>query len=450
MKTDLRPYHLRLTESLKTSLVGNMKKIHIKKKSVSNLFRYEGRVKQTGREVDLRLFNKPLYLDAKAKTLEVQGLATYEDIVDFTLPFGFLPLIAPELKHITVGGATVGIGIESNSYKYGFVHDGLLEAEVLLPDGEIVVCTPTNQYSDLFYALPNSYGTLGYILKVKIQLRQAENYVELHTEQFTDYKAFLMALKAATKLNSVEYIESLIYSKQELYLVIGRQTNKPANLMSIYGGTIFYKEISHPGSLCLTTKDYIFRYDPEWFWAIPDSPLYRLFRACSPKNLRNSSFYTRYLKWQRWLSGKLSFYNFEDSRLEQLIQDWEVPWQQADTLLSFALETFDLDEKPLMATPIKTTGLASCYPMLKDELYFNLGSYGYVVKQSTQPDYYNTKIMDKFCFDHQGIKMLYSTTFIGEAAFNKVYDGQTYKSLKKKYDPRGLLPSLFEKAVKSR
>ena len=49
------------------------------------------------------------------------------------------------------------------------MHDGLLEAEVLLPDGKIISCDRYNQYSDLFHALPNSYGTLGYILKAKIK-----------------------------------------------------------------------------------------------------------------------------------------------------------------------------------------------------------------------------------------------------------------------------------------
>ena len=32
--------------------------------------------------------------------------------------------MAPELKHITVGGATVGIGIESTCFRYGFVPKG--------------------------------------------------------------------------------------------------------------------------------------------------------------------------------------------------------------------------------------------------------------------------------------------------------------------------------------
>ena len=89
--------------------------------------------------------------------MDVEGLATYESMVTYCLAAGFLPTVVPELKPITIAGATVGIGIESSCYRSGFVHDGLIEADVLLPDGRIVTCREDNEYADLFYALPNSY-----------------------------------------------------------------------------------------------------------------------------------------------------------------------------------------------------------------------------------------------------------------------------------------------------
>ena len=389
MKTDLRSHHAQLVKDLEAGLAGNDQRIRIKKKTISNLFRYDGRSQQTSREVDLSNFDRPLYFDAATRTLEVQGLTTYERIVDFTLPLGFLPTVTPELKHITIGGATVGIGIEANSYRYGFVHDGLIEAEVLLPSGKVVVCRADNDYADLFYGLPNSYGTLGYILRATIQLRPAEPFVELTTEKFTDYQLFLAAMQAATKVESNDYIESLVYAPDELYLIVSHETSVGRDAKSIYGSTIFYREISKSGTLLLPTKGYIFRYDPEWFWAIPETGLYAKFRKYAPRRFRNSGFYARYLALQGSLSGILPFLKtVEDDSLEQLIQDWEVPWKQADTLLKFALDTFDLPGVPLMATPIKTPAHAACYPMIKDELYLNLGSYNYVRKQPGQPAYF--------------------------------------------------------------
>ena len=46
-------------------------------------------------------------------------MTTYEDLVDATLPHGLMPLVVPQLKTITLGGAVTGLGIESTSFRNG-------------------------------------------------------------------------------------------------------------------------------------------------------------------------------------------------------------------------------------------------------------------------------------------------------------------------------------------
>jgi hypothetical protein len=53
--------------------------------------------------------------------------------------------------------------------------------------------------------------------------------------------------------------------------------------------------------------------------------------------------------------------------------------------------------------------------------------------------------MDRLCFDLNGIKMLYSSTFLNESEFGERFNGTAYAALKKKYDPDGNAPTLFEK-----
>ena len=151
--------------------------VRLKKNTSSNLFRYRPGC-QAERLPTLPICNHVLRLDPAEKTLEAEGMATYQNIVHFTLERGFLPTVAPELKHITLGGAIVGIGIESSCFRHGFVHDGVLEADVVLPDGKVITCTP-KEFSDLFQGLPNSYGTLGYILRARIRLVPARSFVHL-------------------------------------------------------------------------------------------------------------------------------------------------------------------------------------------------------------------------------------------------------------------------------
>lgn len=435
------PDHAKQVAQLTAELVGNTERLRVKKKTVSNLFRYGGRGKVEGRQIDLSDFNQPLQLDARAQTLDVQGLATYEQIVDYCLPQGFLPLVTPELKHITVGGAMVGIGIETNSFRYGFVHDGVLAVQVLLPTGQVVEATANNDYADLFYGLPNSYGTLGYILRVKLKLRRVQPYVRLTTTQFSEPQVWLDAMKSAAADPANDYVDGLVYSSQRLYLTVARDSAEGDQLGDIYRGEPFYKQISRPGEFTLATKDFMFRYDPDWFWNIGETGVYGGFRQWAPKALRNSAFYTRFRAWQKRF-GSLS----DNPEEEELIQDWEVPWREAGGLLGFALTHIDLDGRPMLGTPLKTPAHATLYP-IKPELYFNLGSYGRIKKPADQPLYQATRQMDDYCFAHGGTKMLYSSTFLARDDFDQHYNGSAYRKLKAKYDPQGLAPILYDKVV---
>jgi hypothetical protein len=53
--------------------------------------------------------------------------------------------------------------------------------------------------------------------------------------------------------------------------------------------------------------------------------------------------------------------------------------------------------------------------------------------------------MDDKCFELDGVKMLYSSTFLDERAFNARFNGAAYAKLKAKYDPNGHAQTLFEK-----
>ena len=122
-------------------------------------------------------------------------MTTFSDLTDVALQYNLMPPVVSELKLITIGGAVSGIGIESSSFKYGLVHETMLAAEVLLGDGTVVYCTPTNKYKDLFFGLPNSYGTLGYILRLKIKLVSVKKYTHITHHSFDNSKDFFAFIK---------------------------------------------------------------------------------------------------------------------------------------------------------------------------------------------------------------------------------------------------------------
>jgi FAD/FMN-containing dehydrogenase len=417
--------------------------LRLQKSTISNLFRYQPRG-AASRRLSLGEFNHVLGLDRLARTVDVEGLTTYETVVRHCLNEGFLPLVAPELKHITVGGATVGIGIESTCYRYGFVHDGLREADVLLPGGKIVTARADNEHADLFNALPNSYGTLGYILRARIAVHRAGPFVHLHVEKFRNAAAYLEAMRVATESPDLTFVEGLFFGDNRFFLMTGRFVDQVPWCDDIVRRDVFYRLVEKRRDIYLKTFDYIFRYDPDWFWNVPETGPYNLFRRYAPEQWRNSAFYTKYVAMKGKALGKLGL---SDDRTEPLIQDWEVPWRRGEDLIGFAIDNVDLASRPWAAVPIKAPRQPTLYPIKPNELYFNLGCYCQVQRPEGMAPYHYTKILDRKCFELGGIKMLYSSTFLSESEFDEVYNGVEYRRLKAKYDAAGNALTLYKKVA---
>src|SRR5262245_9351745 len=184
-------------------------------KDTSNLFR--DRTPQSARKIDVRAFNQVLDIDSAAGLVDVEGMTSYGALAAATMARGLLPGAVPQLKAITIGGAVSGLGIEASSFKYGLVHDTVEELEVLLPDGDVVVCTPTNEHSDLFFGFPNSYGTLGYALRVKARAFPAKTYVALTHVRHRDPQAFFRDL-ADWCARPVDFVDGVVFAPDEMYL----------------------------------------------------------------------------------------------------------------------------------------------------------------------------------------------------------------------------------------
>ena len=90
-------------------------------KTTSNLFRF--RADAAGHRLDAAPFSRVICVDPQTQTARVGGTTTYEDLVAATLRHGLMPLVVPELKTITLGGAVSGLGVESTSLRNGLPHE---------------------------------------------------------------------------------------------------------------------------------------------------------------------------------------------------------------------------------------------------------------------------------------------------------------------------------------
>src|SRR4051812_33924022 len=154
-------------------------------------------------------------------------MCTYEDLVAATLPYGLSPLVVPQLKTITLGGAVTGLGIESASFRNGMPHESVLEMDILTGTGELLTPSPERP-PDLFRAFPNSYGTLGYSVRLRIELETVQPTVALRHVRYhslPDLFDAMNSIVATGRLDGerVDYLDGVVFGADECYLTVGRQ-----------------------------------------------------------------------------------------------------------------------------------------------------------------------------------------------------------------------------------
>lgn len=418
-------------------------------KDTSNLFR--DRQQAPPQKLDVRSFNSVLSLDAGAEWVEVEGMTPYVDLVDATLPHGVMPCVVPQLKSITIGGAVSGVGIESSSFKYGLVHETILEMDVLTGRGEVVTCSADNEYSDLFYGFPNSYGTLGYILKLKARTIPVKPYVHLLHLKFDEPDTYFKALDSwcRKQKDEIDFVDGTVFSPRELYLTLGTFSDRAPYTSDYTYENIYYRSIRERSEDYLTIHDYLWRWDSDWFWCSKNlyaqNPLIR--RLYGPRRL-NSIFYTKVMRWNaRW---KITEWANRLARRhsESVIQDVDIPIENAPAFLEFFDRTIGI--RPLWVCPIGSYDQAARYPLYPidtGKLFVNFGFWDVVYSRDKKPaGYYNRLVEDKV-EELGGIKSLYSDSYYERDKFWNLYNQPAYRALKEKYDPQARLKDLYDKCV---
>jgi FAD/FMN-containing dehydrogenase len=416
-------------------------------KQTSNLFR--DRSEGGKRRLDLSDFTHVLEVDAAEGAVDTEGLVTYEALVDATLPHGVMPAVVPQLKTITVAGAVAGVGIEATSFRQGLVHDTLLSIDVLLPGGDIVHCTPDNEHRDLFFGFPNSYGTLGYALRLRLRTLPVSPYVKVQHRRH-DSAADFFADLAAQCDSEVEFVDGVVFGPERLVLSVARFSRDAPRLASDYSfENIYYRSLLERDEDILTVRGYLWRWDTDWFWCSKNfaaqQPLVR--RLLGRKRL-NSRTYQRWMRWNaRWgLTRRLA--RWRGLHCESVIQDVDIPIERAAEFLGFLLREIGI--LPVWVCPIRPADPMRAfplYPLAPGTRYVNFGFWDVV--QSRQPHeagHYN-RLVERKVGELGGIKSLYSDSYFSRDEFDVAYGGAHYAELKRRYDPGHRLLGLYEKCV---
>jgi FAD/FMN-containing dehydrogenase len=117
--------------------------------------------------------NHFLHWDEQEGILECEAGVSLEEIITTFAPKGWLPMICPGTKYVTVGGAIANdIHGKAHHIDGSFVNC-VLSFTILVADGAVVEASRSVN-SDLFWANFGGLGLLGVILTARIKLRKIE------------------------------------------------------------------------------------------------------------------------------------------------------------------------------------------------------------------------------------------------------------------------------------
>lgn len=436
------------------------------KGTTSNTFRPKqilGRQQKQNR-LDLSNFVHVLEINMEELWCDIEACATFETFVAETLAVGAAPLVVPELRTITVGGAVVGLGVESSSFRHGYFHDGLIEADILLASGDVVTISAEGEHAELFRLLPNSLGAFGYLLRLRMRLQRAKPVVRLEKVWCNSPEALVQGLDAACSKEDNDFVDGVALGDKGGMVITASFVAAPPQGCQVmrYGlWPMFYPSIINEGTEFMQTDDYIWRWDADWFWCTQIFPglKYRLVRwLVGAENMRSDmhkSFNDAVISHVLEPLGL-------DKNQELIIQDIALPLDKSAEWIHKFLEVvpsgrlgkiklarpgLPRDTVPIWLCPVKGTA-SPLYPMRAGQLYINFGFWDALEGPETEGGNgagHINRALETLCTNMGGKKTLYSTCYYSEEEFYEQFNGSEYHGVKQRYDPDGRLRGWFQR-----
>ncbi|XP_072945886.1 delta(24)-sterol reductase-like [Epargyreus clarus] len=398
-----------------------------------------GLYKKTFTNIDVNLVDV-LEVDTKNMTVRCEPLVTMGQLSKTLQSFGCALAIVPELDQLTVGGLVMGTGVETSSHVYGLFQHICLEYELVLADGSVVTCSK-DENPDLFYAVPWSYGTLGFLVSVVIKVIPAKKFVRLQYHPYTNLSDLAKRFREESlKKHPHQFIETLLFDKDSGVLMLGDMVD----------------EVADDGLL-----NPIGNWYSKWFFTQAQRRLenYRRGRKDSPVEYIPLRHYyhrhTRSLFWElqdivpfgnniifRYLFGWLMPPEVSLLKLTQpeavsklyerahVIQDMLVPIETLEEAIQLFHKEFQV--YPIWLCPFKVFNNPGQLKISSSgdwQMFVDIGVYG-VPKAKGFETVSSTRRIEDFVVQKRGFQMLYADTYTTREEFRQMFDHTLYDKLR--------------------
>ncbi len=407
-----------------------------KKRTVSHQVPKVHDKKYEDEKIDLTDFDEIIEIDTERGICVAEPGVPFCKIVHRTLPLGLVPIVVPELKTITIGGAVAGCSIESMSYKHGGFHDTCLEYEIVTAKGDVLYCTPENEHSLIFQMMHGSFGTTGILTRLVFKLTPAKPFVHLTHETHKSVDSYLDSIWSHYTSKDVDFMDGLIHSPTHLTLCVGDFVDRAPYTNRYDWLKVYYKSTKCREQDYLKTPHYFYRYDQGVTNVHPKSFLARLLLG----RILGSSAILR-------LAEKLRFFLLDDERPDVTV-DTFLPFSRLKEFLEWY--TLDFGHFPLWVVPYKRVHDYewlddSFWNGMNDELLVDIAIYG--MKQRGETNYY--RLMEEKLQELNGVKTLISYNYYSQDEFWGIFNKKNFEAVKSITDPDNIFRDLYEKTCKA-
>ena len=411
------------------------KPLSLRKKAVSHQVPKAHDLRRHDDKIDVSDLTEILSIDPVRRICVAESGVTFVDLVAATLDHGLVPIVVPELKTITIGGAVAGCSIESMSFVHGGFHDTCLEYEVITATGDVLRCTPDNEHRLVFQMMHGTFGTLGIIARLTFKLIPAKPYVKLHYQTCATLADYQAAIQRHFEARDVDFMDGIIHSPTCYVLTTGTFTDTAPYTSDYSWMKIYYQSTRTRTEDYLTTTDYFFRYDRGVTNVRPRSWIGRLLLG----KFLASSQWLRIGEKLRWLLR---------SERPTITLDVFVPFSRVPEFLTWYAQTFHF--YPLWCVPYRRVRDyewldESFYRTLTDPLFLDLAIYG--MRQRGPVNYH--RVMEEKLRELGGIKTLIAHNYYGEAEFWSIWNKRNYDAVKAITDPDNRFRDLYTMTCKA-
>ncbi|XP_041133522.1 delta(24)-sterol reductase-like [Polyodon spathula] len=409
-----------------------------------------GKYKKTHKNIMINLMDI-LEVDTKRQVVRVEPLANMGQVTSLLNSIGWTLPVLPELDDLTVGGLVMGTGIESSSHIYGLFQHICVAYELVLADGSLVRCT-AEENSELFYSVPWSCGTLGFLVAAEIRIIPARRYVRLHYEPVNGLEKICQRFSSESANKKNQFVEGLVYSRDQAVIMTGVMTEEAEsdkiNSIGHYYKPWFYKHVesylraNRSGVEYIPLRHYYHRHTRSIFWELQDiipfgnHPAFRyLFGWMVPPKI----------SLLKLTQGETIRKLYEQ---HHVVQDMLVPMKHLEQSIS-AFHN-DINVYPLWLCPfVLPSQPGMVHPKgNEDELYVDIGAYGEPSSKQFEAQA-SMRQLEKFVREVHGFQMLYADVYMNREEFWEMFDGSLYQKLREQLNCKEAFPEVYDKICKS-